>query len=134
MAGSRERSSGSMPCRMVTSARLQPWQPPSSRIRIHPLAGAGDGHVTAVGGDRRVHLRVDDGARGLGQIPGGGGGGPADPVPGVTSRTAVIPGTAARITASMREASGNTAPGDPVTSRVTTPSRRPRRGPRRRGR
>jgi len=38
MAGSRARSSDSMPCRMVTSARLQPWQPPSSRIRIQPSA------------------------------------------------------------------------------------------------
>ena len=52
-----------------------------------------------------------------------GGGDPAGPAPGLASRTAVIPGTAARISASMREASGSTAPGDPVTSRVTTPSR-----------
>ena len=28
MLGSRARSSGSMPCRTVTSARAQPWQPP----------------------------------------------------------------------------------------------------------
>src|SRR5260370_38679679 len=47
---------------------------------------------------------------------------PAGAGPGATIRTVVMPGTAARIWASMREASGTTAPGDPVSSKVAIPS------------
>ena len=50
------------------------------------------------------------------RVPATSGGGWA---PGVTIRTPARPGTAARIWASMREASGQTAPGDPVSSKVT---------------
>ena len=73
MAGSRARSNGSMPCRTVTSARLQPWQPPSSRIRIQPPPRR-YGHMAAVHGDRRVDLGVQDAAGRLREIPAALGG------------------------------------------------------------
>ena len=64
--GRRARSSGSMPCLRVTSARLQPWHPPSRRTRIQPPVTP-----ATVGGDGRVDLGVQDGAGSLGQVSGG---------------------------------------------------------------
>jgi hypothetical protein len=47
MAGSRARSSGSMPCRSVTSARLQPWQPRG--LHRGQVGGVGELHIQAPG-------------------------------------------------------------------------------------
>ena len=123
MAGRRARSSGSMPCRIghlgqaaALAAALEPDPDPA-------VLGAGDGHVAAVGGDRRVDLGVQDPAGGLGKIrrrPGrrSGRAGAGGDQPDGGDLRARRRGSAA----SMRAASGSAAPGDPVTSRVTTPS------------
>ena len=55
-----------MPWRTVTSARLQPWQPPSSWMRT-ALVDLDQGHPTAVSRDHRVDLRIQDIANPVGE-------------------------------------------------------------------